>query len=178
MINIKEFIVTFIETEKKIELFFRQRNLEAHNILVDKVNNDMCGEDMVLASKESEPLSMIDEMVLEENANLPVASRHLFKISEYSNDKYGTVWACYVSNANPLVGETKTIAFCYLAAKIDGDLKLIAEYGFNDDDIGKWEFYGGDENVKMKSIGAFKNTERLLEPVNDHLGLEQYLKNI
>ncbi|MFC3158690.1 hypothetical protein SAMN05443633_12057 [Chryseobacterium arachidis] len=103
-------------------------------------------------------------------------SRHLFKVSEYNNEKYSTVWTCYVSIPNPSA-TTKKITNCFLVAKIEDNLKVIAKMGV-EPDTRKWKFYGGDEDesLRLHNLGKPVKVERYLEPT-DEWSLEEYLKD-
>lgn len=175
MKQVKRIIEDFINTEKNIEISLRERNLIEHNILVDNIL-EICGKNLFLAEKKFEPLSMIAEMSIKENANLPVIPRHLFKISEYKNEKYGTVWACYVSIPNPSTN-IKKLVNCFFVAEIENNLKIIAKMGV-EPDIRKWTFYGGDDDksLRLHNLGTPVKVERYLEPT-DEWSLEEYLKD-
>lgn len=175
MRKIKEIIEYFTDIEKKIEVSLRNRNLIEHNILVDKIL-EIIGENLFLASKKFEPLSIIVEMSIKENADLLVNTRHLFKISEYNNVKYNTVWACYASIPNPSL-TTKNITNCFLVAEIEENLKIIAKMGI-DPDTRTWKFYGGDEDKSLRIHNLDKpvKVERYLEPT-DEWSLEEYFKD-
>jgi len=112
----------------------------------------------------------------EENAPYP-SPRHLYKISEYTNDKYGAIWACYVSTSDPGNSSVKMLTTCFLLAKIDDDLRIIVKHGI-DPNTDKWIFYGGDEDdsLRIHSLGTPKEVERYLEPENHDVGLEFYNK--
>ena len=106
----------------------------------------------------------------------PINPRHLYKISHYQNEKYGDLWACYVSIANSYMN-TKRINDCFIIAEINGELKIIAKFGI-DIDHPTWKFYGGDRELKMSSLGKLQSVERIMEPVDDVWSMEQYKKDI
>ncbi|THF47931.1 hypothetical protein E6C50_15980 [Flavobacterium supellecticarium] len=174
MKEVKEIIEYFIDTEEKIEVLLRNRNLIEHNILVDKIL-EISGEDLFLAEKKFEPLSMILEMSIKENANLSVAPRYLFKISEHNNEKYGTVWACYVSFSNPNES-IKKINECFLVASINDELKIVSDFIVSSD-AKEWKHVDGDEDksLRLHSLGKPVKVARYLEP-NDEWSLKEYLK--
>lgn len=107
---------------------------------------------------------------------LEIRPRHLYKISHYENSRYGDLWACYVSIANPYNNIT-SIDDCFIVAEIDGELKIIAKFS-PDIDQPKWKFYGGDRELKMNKLGKLLSVERIKEPVDDVWSMEQYNKKI
>lgn len=170
---IEKFVIEFINKEKRIEELLRKKRLDDRNEIVDELF--MMSEGLVFAKKEFEPLSMIKKMTIEENKNLPVYPRHFYKISEYENPKYGSIWVCYVSVANPGKGNTKLISFAFIVAKINEDLKIIAQFS-PDYDTQKWEFRGGDDDLKFDELGELVNIHRLTSPENDEWSVEEYKK--
>ena len=117
------------------------------------------------------------DMLYKENPDYPNL-RHLFKISEYENDHYGRIWACYVSVPNPNE-KIKKISDCFLVAEVEGNLKIITKMGA-EPDTNKWTFYGGDEDksLRLHSLGTPLKIERYVEPVsNDDWSLKEYLKD-
>ncbi|WEK71304.1 MAG: hypothetical protein P0Y62_07020 [Candidatus Chryseobacterium colombiense] len=175
MKEVKEIIEYFIDIEKKIEVSLRNRNLIEHNILVDKIL-EISGKDLFLAEKKFEPLSMIVEMSIKANANLLVTPRYLFKISEYTHEKYGTVWACYVSFFNP-DESMKKIKECFLIASINEELKIVSDFIVSSD-AKEWRHVDGDEDksLRLHNLGKPVKVERYLEPT-DEWSLEEYLKD-
>ncbi|HRB71205.1 MAG TPA: hypothetical protein PK776_05090 [Flavobacterium sp.] len=175
MKEVKEIIAYFIDIEQKIEVSLRNRNLMEHNILVDKIF-EISGEDLFLAEKKFEPLSMIIEMSIKENANLLVTPRYLFKISEYNNEKYGTVWVCYVSFLNPSES-IKKIKECFLVASINEKLKIVSDFIVRSD-AKEWRHVDGDEDksLRLHNLGKPVKVERYLEPT-DEWSLKEYLKD-
>jgi hypothetical protein len=119
---------------------------------------------------------MIIEMSIKENANLLVAPRYLFKISEYNNEKYGTVWACYVSFSNPSES-LKKIKECFLVALINEKLKIVSDFIVSSD-AKEWRHVDGDEDksLRLHNLGKPIKVERYLEPT-DEWSLEEYLKD-
>jgi len=104
--------------------------------------------------------------------------RHLYKISKYKNNKYGTIWACYISNPNPKNSSVRMLTKCFIITKQNEGFKIISEQGI-DPNTNKWYFYGGDEDnsLRIHSLGTPIQIDRYLEPVNHDIGLEFYNKN-
>lgn len=176
MNKVIRFIEKFSEIEQAIEINFRKRKLKAHNEFVEELLA-MSTEDLPLSRKIQEPLSKIEEMVIEENADLPVKKRHLFKISEYNHDNYGKIWVCYVSVANPGEGSTKMISTSFIVAKFGSEFKIVAEFG-RDHDSDKWRFFGGDKTINFYELGKPNKIKRLISPVNDPWSIEEFNKEI
>lgn len=107
---------------------------------------------------------------------LEIRPRHLYKISHYENTRYGDLWACYISVPNSYMN-TKRINDCFIVAEIDGELKIIANFG-PDINQPKWKFYGGDRELKMNKLGKLLSIDRIMEPVDDTWSMEQYNKEI
>lgn len=174
MKEIQEFLIKFIKAETQMEEAFRKRDLELHNKMVDNIQL-LCAEELKLASKEYEPLSMIGEMRIAQNGNLPVYPRYLYKISEYNHAVYGKLWACYVSVANPIQDKVKSIFDCFIVGQVNGNLKIVADF-IPDSDSTQWTFVGGDRNIKYYELGEPVAIERLLEPVVNEWSIEEYLQ--
>jgi hypothetical protein len=106
----------------------------------------------------------------------PVNTRHLYKISEYNNEEYGKIWACYVSVANPIEGITKLLSNCFIVVKIDEDYKIVAKF-VPDMDTDKWRHVGGNESINYYKLGKPIAIERIMSPENDKWSIEEYLKD-
>ena len=174
MEEVISFLRRFIDIEKKIEVCLRKRDLENHNLLVDEINN-MCGEGVVLANKEQEPLSRMVELNIKENANRHVNDRYLHKISSYDNLKYGRIWACYLSVENPAYN-LNGIDKCFVVAMIGNELKVVAYLGVNLR-TNQWRFYAGDNDQSLQP-DQFQDpieVKRILEPSDDEWSMEEYL---
>ncbi len=178
MEEIKEFLAQFVQTEKALEEAFRREDFEAHSKLVaalDAMSFD--ASQLVLASKKKLPLSMIDEMVLEEVKDLPVFERRIYKITNYKNSKYTEIWLVYVSLANPEVEIVKLLSNCYCVAKINEEFKFMSMY-FTDYDTKEWKLGGGDQDLfDFYQFGTPVSIERLESPTIDEWSIEEYNKN-
>ncbi|MCF2218390.1 hypothetical protein H9Q08_03650 [Chryseobacterium sp. PS-8] len=110
-----------------------------------------------------------------ENSSYP-KPRQVFKISEYIHERYGEIWACYVSLGNP-DSEKKDISECFLVALIDEELKIISNFIVTSD-AKEWRHVGGDEDksLRLHNLGKPVKVERYLEPT-DEWSLEEYLKD-
>lgn len=104
--------------------------------------------------------------------------RYIFKISEYLHERFGSIWACYVSIYNP--SETiKKISDCFIIAEIEGKLKFISKMGV-EPDTKKWKHYLGDDHLDLRlgNLGKPTKIERYTEPVSkDDWSLKEYLKD-
>ena len=80
-----------------------------------------------------------------------IVPREIYKISHYQNERYGDLWACYLSVANAYMG-VKRIHECFIVVQIDGELKIIASFAQDMDQPKKWRCYGGDRELKIKEL--------------------------
>lgn len=175
MEKIKNFITEFINKEREAVYYqgYKEK-LEDYNKAVRELNS-FASELMLPLMREhdSPPFSerFYEEVIEFEEPTLP---RYLFKISEYENENYGNVWACYVSGPNPSA-TVKRISDCFLVATIEDTLKIIAKMGI-DPNTNKWTFYGGDENknLRLHNLGSAIKIERFVEPTNEE-SLKEYL---
>ncbi len=102
--------------------------------------------------------------------------RYIFKISEYPHERFGTIWACYVSFSDP--SDTfKNISECLLVADIKGEFKIIADMVLASD-AKEWRYVAGDEDtsLRLRNLGTPVKVERYTEP-NDEWSLKEYLKD-
>jgi len=178
MYEVKQLIETFIRLEKEKHEFFLNEKIDEHNELVDEINNLTLDPEpphtFNLASKITLPLSMIERMVID-NTEIKVAKpRNLYKITEYENPEYGKLWACYVSVANPITDDVKSIAFCFIVANVNDELKMISEFAYDSMDEFMWRNVGGIE-LNFYELGKVVTVERLLSPLVDEWSLEEYL---
>lgn len=173
MNKVHGFIKSFIEKEKHLEELFLQREISDHNELVEKIC--LLGiDELPLAQKVFEPLTMIQEMTIKANKDIEVKPRHLFKITEYENSENGKLWACYVSVANPITDEVKSIAFCFIVAKIEEELKMISLFFYDDMNDFMWKL-GGGIRLNYYELGKVVAVERLLSPLVDEWSLKEYM---
>jgi hypothetical protein len=177
MVEVKQLMETFIRLEKEIHELFLYEKIDEHNNLVDEINNLTQDPEpphtFNLASKITLPLSMIEKLVID-NTEIKIAKpRDLFKITEYENPEYGKLWACYVSVANPITDNVKTIDNCFIVAKVDGELKMISLFFYDGMDDFMWKHGGGIE-LNLYELGKVVAVERLLTPLKDEWSLEEY----
>lgn len=177
MREIQEFLKSLFEKEKDAIYYDGYKDkLEEYNDTVRELNKNVSDiMPPLMRQHETPPHSerFYKEVKEFEDVIIP---RHIFKISEYTNEKYGTVWACYVSIPNPS-SKTKKLTTCFLLAKIGYNLKIISDMMLSAD-TRKWTFYGGDEDksLRLHNLGIPIKVERYLEPT-DEWSLEEYLKD-
>jgi hypothetical protein len=175
MEKINEFFNHFINIETTAEERLRKNDIQIHNDLIRQVF-DLSGPDVKLANIEELPLSAALERMIQRNKDIAPRPRHFYKIGEYAYPKYGKIWACYTSVANPISGPVKLLSTLYMIAYIEEQLKIIAQFKV-DHDTYKWRFVGGDRDIKYYKLGKPVAVERLLSPEDDEWSIEEYLKD-
>jgi hypothetical protein len=175
MEKIKDLINRFIDIEQKSGEALNRNDIKIYNNLVDKIF-ELSGPNVKLANKEEISISEPEEIMDDSDEDIPVYSRHLYKISEYSYSKYGAIWACYTSVSDPEPGLTKLLSNLFILACISEQPKIIAQLKI-DPDTYKWRFVGGDRDIDYYELGDPIAVERLLSPENDKWSIEEYLKD-
>jgi len=184
MEKIKTFIAIVFEKEQiAIHLQRNKDDIKKYNEFVEKELNIYCEDSYDAEGKKvafnikGTIISPFSDRFYEQSkkSSYPVP-RYLFKISEYISEKYGTVWACYVSFSNPSES-SKKIAECFLVASINEELKIVSDFIVRSD-AKKWEHVGGDEDksLRLHNLDKPVKVERYLEPT-DEWSLEEYLKD-
>jgi hypothetical protein len=178
MDEVKQLITNFIDLERLADQLFLQRKLEERNAIVEELNNLTLDPEpphtFNLANIITEPLTMLQERRVNRFGHTTVKPRDLFKITEYENPEYGKLWACYVSVANPIIDTVKTIDNCFIAAKVNGELKMISQFFYDGMDDFMWKHGGGIE-LNLYELGKVVAVERLLTPLKDEWSLEEYM---
>lgn len=184
MEKIKTFIDVVFEKEQIAVYLQRDKDeIEKYNEFVEKELNIYCKDQYDSEGKKVEfnikgkIISPFSDRFYEQSkkSSYPV-QRYLFKISEYIHEKYGVVWACYVSFSNPSES-IKKIAECFLVASINEELKIVSDFIVSSD-AKEWKHVGGDEDksLRLHNLGKPVKVERYLEPT-DEWSLEEYLKD-
>ncbi|KFF23270.1 hypothetical protein [Chryseobacterium vrystaatense] len=163
----------FKKEQETIYLGGKKGQFDNYNQLAEEIKSYM--NDITVGFGLPTLINPKPDIFYEDNPSYP-ASRHLFKISEYTHEKYHTVWASYVSIPNPGTG-TKKLTNCFLVAEIERNLKIIAKMGIAPD-TRQWKFYGGDEDksLRLHNLGTPVKIERYVEPT-DEWSLEEYFKD-
>lgn len=171
MNTIIEFIRHIIALEQEARNFDQYRDkIGDYNTVVQKIQGYMIDETVGLGL----PLTTRPkpDFWYDRNTYYP-KPRHLYKITQYNNKEHGTLWACYVSVANPIADTVKSIANCLIVAEIEGELKFISKFIYDDDDL-VWKHVGGID-LNFHELGTVQQVERLLSPENDEWSMEEYL---
>lgn len=185
MEKIKTFLDIVFEKEQIAQDLKRDKdNIEKYNEFVVNELNIYCEDPYDTDLKRKLEFNIMGKMIsplsdrfYEESKNCPYpAPRYLFKISEYNNEKYGTVWACYVSFSDP-DDEIKKIKECFLVASINGELKIVSDFILSSD-AKQWRHVDGDEDksLRLNNLGTPVKVERYVEPT-DEWSLKAYLKD-
>jgi hypothetical protein len=184
MEEVKQFLETiFTKEQEAYYLEYFKDKIEAYNEAAKEIN--AFGKDYYdEANKLNIPFNIIayskspwPDRFYEKAKNKPVPSkRHLYKISEYNNETYGNVWACYTSVPKPITKTVKSMSSCLIVSKIGDNYKIIAEF-ITDPDTHKWRFVGGDRNIDYYKLGKPTAIERLMSPEIDEWSIEEYNKD-
>ena len=173
MKEIKNLMLQFIDYEKKAEEAYRKGDIESHNAFANKIT-ELTG--LALIQEIKLPLSESDENKIARYKDIPVSPRYLFKISEYKNDVFGSMWVAYVSVANPVEGEAKLLSSYFAIAYDSGQLKMVARFHM-DSDTYQWRFTKGDRSVAAVKENDFIATERYTSPALEEWSVSEYLKD-
>lgn len=183
MENIVDFLEQFFITEAKMATLKRVPNIENFNTALNEYFNFLVPQ--LRGATGHMPLTKLDDedvyMMLE---GLPDdRPRLLFKISQYSHEKYGTVWVAYVSNSNPLDGPK----FWHTALFIvnEGGLKIgrymlwtnYTDRGDKDAPFA-WDEMWGYHDLNFETIVGPVDILRVQGPSEENGGLEQYNADI
>lgn len=185
MEKIKQFLDTVFEKEViAFEMQFQKEKVEAFNEYIEKELNSNC---LPYFDEEWEveiPFNLLGKMIpnlpevfyqTDEKAN---EIRHIFKISEYRHERYGTIWACYVSSSKPSY-TIKNIFNCFIVAELEGTLKFISKMTV-EPDTKKWKHSSGNKSLdlRLNELGKPTKIERYTEPISkDDWSIKEYLKD-
>jgi|GEM_PF-4813868 len=103
--------------------------------------------------------------------------RYLYKVSKYKHHKYSELWSCYMSVANPGEGKTKLLSLAFIAAVVEENLKIVAQFA-PDYDTKIWEFRGGDSELDFYNLGELVSVNRIMSPENDDWSVQEYMKEM
>ncbi|MGL6126832.1 hypothetical protein [Chryseobacterium artocarpi] len=178
MKEIKKFISAFLMAEAEASDASIKPNLVDYNKKLNFMNS-FCVEELynkfgMIPQDELESEEFYETWKDAESSS----PRHIYKISNYKDDRYRDVYVVYISERNPddeifLYGE------CLFVTNIDNELKIIKNYTFGDD-RGKDKFVAnqGLKDISFKTLKKPAKIERYLEPLDDNDGMEHYLKDI
>lgn len=183
MKEVQEFLKSVFTEEMKTHVEYRkENNMERFNKQLEILDSFTINSSPEVLAEIGLGLGKMydehDEDFLDIKDFLPeIKERYFYKISTYSNSKYKTVFACYVSLANPESTDVRLLSKCLLLGNVGSELKIISIY-FPDYDTGKWKFGGGDVELKnFYEIGELQNIERVLEPSKDDWSKEEFERN-
>jgi hypothetical protein len=179
MEEIRNFITAFLKAEVEASNASIQPNLEDYNQKLDFMNS-FCVEELynkfgMIPHNELKSEEFYERWKDADSAN----TRHIYKISHYTDDAHGDVYLVYLSLRNP-IEEIFRYGDCLFVTKINEELRIIKTYLFSSE-VGKtrkFEFPKGLEDISFKTLRKPLDIERYLEPLNDKDGMEHYLKNI
>ncbi|NQY30133.1 MAG: hypothetical protein HRT69_11765 [Flavobacteriaceae bacterium] len=183
MRKIIEFIdLLFGNEQQALSLETEKSKIEEYNNFVENEINIYCEPyfDKVLNHKTSFDImgkifSPYSDRYYDRVKNAPAPNlRQLYKTSEYTNEKYGQIWACYCSIANPYDNVTG-LDDCFIVTTIDNELKIVMK-SITDPDTKKWLHVGGDEDLNVYELGKLVAIERILEPRDNAWSMEEYNK--
>ncbi|WP_299763422.1 hypothetical protein [uncultured Dokdonia sp.] len=179
MKNIKDFLDFLFEREQEaLNADNYKEDFQKYNSIVEEIQthlyNISAGFNLPILKKPKP-----DFFYLKTKNKVFPARRYLFKISQYDNKKYNTIWACYTSESDPTSDKVKMLTTCFLIAEINNELKIIVKNRRNLDND-KWEFFGGDDDktLRLHALGQPKEIIRYMEPLEDEGGLKLYKKDM
>lgn len=174
MDKIKDFLeFLFRKEQEAIFLGEKKEEFNNYNQLAQEIKSYM--NDITVGFGLPILTSPKPDLFYEDNPSYP-NPRHVYKISEYTHERYGAFWACYVSIAKPNL-EIKVISKCFLVASINEELKIVSNFTVSSD-TKEWRYAGGDEdkNLRLHNLGKPVKVERYLKPSEDW-SLQEYLKD-
>lgn len=177
MNEIKEFIEAFFKIEATTSDAMLVPNLENYNRKLSEMNS-FCIEEIKNTFGMTPMLSLESDEFYEDWKDTPFATlRHLFKITEYNNSKYGKLYAIYCSNVNPNPNKFRLFN-CIFTSSIDGNLQIVKKYHFDDDSAMLnhkiWIEGLGLNDITFDTLGEFVKTERYLAPEHCEFSLADY----
>ncbi len=171
----------FVENFSNVELDARNASLrpdiDFFNRQLD-IMNSFCIEELYDAFgmvKLDEPETAV---FYESNKKFSYSNKRLlFKISQYSNNKYGELYLVYVSGFSSIY-QSNIIFDCLFIARINNEYKIVRRFWFSEEDgIEKiWKEGHGDEDISFETVGELVVIERYLEPIDDEYSMEDYKK--
>jgi len=179
MINeVKSFLDNFFQAEIDARNAAMKPDIEDANNKVDKLHSFVTQElqNSFGVIKSSTPLP---DFIYKKFENSFISqARHLYKISEYKNPTYGSLYFSYVSNYNP--PSTVFILFqCFVVGRVDGQYKIIMTALVDkDSNPPTWSVTGDEKEFSFDSPGELIKVERYLEPKDDSYSMEIYKKDV
>ncbi len=183
MEKIKVFIEAFASAEAETDTLINKIDLNPYNnslpkfysFFIDRLNNAL-GKMKKEAWDEDDLLFMGDI-----ESRPPKNPRQLFKISEYSHQKYGDVFVAYISQPNPET-DFKVLTDAFFIINEGDTLKTARIYSYsNYESDGKkyqWSADRGYEDLTFESLTGPNRTERYQEPTDKLDSMKNYLDNI
>ena len=179
MEELRNFITAFLKAEVEASNASIKPNLEDYN---QKLNfmNSFCVEELhnkfgMIPHNELKSEEFYERWKDADSSNI----RHIYKICNYKDDKYGEVYVAYISESNPDI-EIFLYGECLFVARIDNELKIIKSYTFGDELLVKYKFEASEglRDISFKTLKKPIHIERYLEHIDDKDSMEHYLKDI
>lgn len=107
----------------------------------------------------------------------PAMRRKCCKISTYGSDKYGTIYAVYLSSLLPPLADRVDYQKCYWwTIGESGEPGIVADYTwpFGDEPEKSWFFNSGDREIKFEALNAPTEIDRITPPVSDPAAMQDY----
>lgn len=120
------------------------------------------------------------DKLVEDDDPMAYSPGYLFKISQYRNGDYGTLWVAYTSYKNPYgsINETR-MTRGFILAEIADQLKIIGAMSVALSDLDMkpvaWEkSVYNPKDLSIYDLGEFVAAERYAVPQDDGFSLEDY----
>ena len=175
MQTIKTFVENFLQAEATTSDALVKPNLDDYNQKLE-IMNRFCVPELQNKFGMVHRTELWDEDFYEDWKDTPAENpRHIYKISQYQDEKYNDVYVVYLSEKNP----DKTFfqyAMCLFITAINNELKIIRKYSFGDDKLIKDKFETGQglNDISFKTLKKPIAIERYQKPENDDAAMEHY----
>ena len=178
---VKEFFEEFAEYEAKMEVLKFQLDVTPYNEGRDNGNSYYVEPNVKYMPQEpwdEDEIEFMGDSIGKPKKRYP---RALFKISQYSHDKYGDVWLCFCSLPDHSERKPTSLTEILFILKDKGQLKIASQYSYSDYESDGKHYEWGKDNVahhdlKLEDLKGPLKIERYQEP-DDYLDGKMHYNN-
>ncbi len=186
--EVKSFFEEFARVEAETETLKWKLSFKEYNANVDKANSFYLPPhiDFMIfeGHRDEDEIEMFGGESFFSNP-YPRFPRKLFKISEYTHEKYRKFWVCYTSFSNHTDGQSLALTDMLFVIQIEGSFKIAASSswsnytkdGYGDEDY-EWKHSFGDKSLHFSYLHDPIAIERYYKPKDYKNGIETYEANI